>query len=123
MLPNIIKKKNDTSKQIKSFQHTNDFHTDRAKVIILPFQRNLIISLPVELNATVLSHSLALIFLLSLSLYIYMCVCVFIYIHIYVRVRFRSRVPDNDPYIPLEAPQQPTMRQACQSKPELAFWL
>lgn len=51
----------------------NDFHKDTAKVIILPFQRNLIISLPVELNATVLSHSLAFIYLLSLP--IYACVC------------------------------------------------
>jgi len=43
--------------------------------------------------------------------------------HVYESVRFRSRVPDNNHCTPLEAPQQPTMHQACQSKPELAFWL
>ena len=43
--------------------------------------------------------------------------------NVYESVRFRSRVPDNNHCTPLEVPQQPTMHQACQSKPELAFWL
>lgn len=37
-------------------------------------------------------------------------------------VTIGSKVPDNDQCIPPEAPLQPTMRRACQSKPEFVFW-